>query len=187
MPLGLAGADQRVQLVDEQDDFAGGGIDFGQYRLEPLLEFAAILGAGNQRPHVEGHDPLRRQALGNVAPKDPDRQPLGDGSLADTRIADQHRVVLGPPAQHLHGAPDFVIAADDWIDLALTGLLRHIPRIPRQRLVAGLGAPAAYNPPLAHILDRRIQCLRRDSRRLQYRPGPDRTSASAVSSRSAGT
>ena len=51
--LGGAGADDRVQLVDEQDDLALGGDDLGQHGLQPLLELAAELGAGQQRADVE--------------------------------------------------------------------------------------------------------------------------------------
>ena len=31
---------------------------FLEHRLEPLLELAAVLGAGDQRAHVERDDPL---------------------------------------------------------------------------------------------------------------------------------
>ena len=51
--FGLAGADQRVQLVDEEDDLARGRGDLGQHGLQPLLELAAELGAGDQRAEVE--------------------------------------------------------------------------------------------------------------------------------------
>ena len=46
------------------------------------------------------------------------RQALHDGGLADAGLADQHRVVLGAPAQHLHHPLDFLLAADDGIELA---------------------------------------------------------------------
>ena len=44
-----ARADDRVQLVDEGDDLAVGGLDLGQHGLEPLLELAAVLRAGDHR------------------------------------------------------------------------------------------------------------------------------------------
>ena len=47
--LGRAGADDRVQLVDEQDDLAGGVLDLLQHRLQAVLELAAVLGARQQR------------------------------------------------------------------------------------------------------------------------------------------
>ena len=61
--FGLAGADDGVQLVDEQDDPAALGLDLGQHGLEPLLELAAVLGAGDQRAHVERQQLLVLQAL----------------------------------------------------------------------------------------------------------------------------
>ena len=51
--VGFAGADQRVHLVDEQNDAAVRGSHLVQHRLQPLLEFAAIFRAGNQRTEIE--------------------------------------------------------------------------------------------------------------------------------------
>ena len=51
--VGLAGADERVHLVDEQDDAAARRRHLLQHGLEPLLELAAIFRAGDQRAHVE--------------------------------------------------------------------------------------------------------------------------------------
>ncbi len=65
--LGGAGTDDRVQLVDEGDDLALGVGDLLQHGLEPLLELAAVLGAGHHRRQVEGDEPLVAQALGHVA------------------------------------------------------------------------------------------------------------------------
>ncbi len=56
--LGLARADQRVHLVDEQDDLARSRRDLVEHGLQPLLELAAILRARDQRAHVEGEQPL---------------------------------------------------------------------------------------------------------------------------------
>ena len=95
--------------------------DLLQHGLEPLLELAAVLGPGDQRPHVEGDDALVLQPLGHVAADDPLGQPLDDGGLADAGLADQHRVVLGPPAQHLDDAADLLVAADDRVELAVAG------------------------------------------------------------------
>ena len=47
------------------------------------------------------------------------RQALGDGGLADAGVADQQRIVLGPPAEDLDAALDLVHAADQRVDLAL--------------------------------------------------------------------
>ena len=47
--LRAAGADQRVQLVDEQDDAAGRRLDLLEHGLEAVLELAAVLAARDQR------------------------------------------------------------------------------------------------------------------------------------------
>ena len=83
--LGGAGADHGVQLVDEQQDPALGGLDLGQHGLEPLLELAAVLGPGDQRAHVEREDRLVAQSFGHVAAHDALGQALDDGRLADAR------------------------------------------------------------------------------------------------------
>ena len=116
--LGAAGADQRVQLVDEQDDAARGGLDLLEHGLEPILELAAVLGAGDERAEVERQDPLVLERLGHVAGGDALRDALDDGGLADARLADEHRVVLGAAREHLHRAADLLVAADHRIELA---------------------------------------------------------------------
>ena len=115
--LGRARADERVQLVDEQDRVVRVAQLFDDL-LEPLLELAAVLGAGDERADVERQDALVEQRLGHVAGDDALGQALGDGRLADARLADQRRVVLGPAAQDLDDALDFLLAADDRVDLA---------------------------------------------------------------------
>ena len=102
-------------------------IDFGivgqllQHRLQPLLEIAAVLGAGEQRAHVERIDLVVLQQLGHVALVDAAREALGDRGLADAGLADQQRIVLAPAAQHLDDALELVLAADQRIDLAGLG------------------------------------------------------------------
>ena len=67
--LGCAGADQGVDLIDEQHDVAA-GLDLLQHLLQALLEIAAITAAGNQRTEVEGVNLLISQCLGNIAADD---------------------------------------------------------------------------------------------------------------------
>ncbi len=119
--LGLAGADDGVDFVDEEDDLALGLGHLLEHGLEALLEFAAELGAGDQRAQVERHDALLLQAVGHVARHDAPGQTLDDGGLAHARFADQHRVVLRATGEHLDAAADLAVAADDRIELVLLG------------------------------------------------------------------
>ena len=116
--FGLAGADHRVQLVDEQDDLAFVLGQVAEHGLEPLLELAAELRAGDQRAHVERQHALAAQALGHLVVDDALGQALDDRGLADAGFADQHRVVLGAALQHLDRAADLLVAADHRIELA---------------------------------------------------------------------
>ena len=113
--------------------------DLGQHRLEPILELAAILGAGDERAHVEPDDALVLQAFGHVAADDALRQALDDGGLADAGLADEHRVVLGAARQHLDDAADLLVAADHRIELVLAGERGQVAAVALERLVLALG------------------------------------------------
>ena len=126
-----------MDLVDEQDR-ARLCFELGQHRLQPLLEIAAIAGAGEQRPHVEGKDRRIDQHLGDLALDDAARQPLGDCGLADPGIADIERVVLRPPAQDLDRALDLGLAPDQRVDAAALGLFVQIDAIGVERVMAAL-------------------------------------------------
>ncbi len=118
---------------------AVGRLALPQHGLQSLFEFAAKLGAGDQRTHIERNHPLVFQALRHVALHDAQRQPFGDGRLADARLADQHRVVLRAPREHLNDAADFLIAADHRIELALAGPLDQIDAVFFQCLELSFG------------------------------------------------
>ncbi len=140
--LGLAGADDRVQFVDEEDDIAGrarGLLDDG---LEAFLELTTVLGPGEEAAHVELHDALVLQALGHVLVDYALREALGDGSLSHSGFADQDRVVLGAAQEDLHGAADLVVAADDGVQLAVASALGEVDAVGLQRLEGALGAAA---------------------------------------------
>ena len=67
--LGRAGADQRVHLVDEQDDVLGVDHLFDDL-LQALLELAAVLAAGDQGRHVERDQALAAQDVGYLVGHD---------------------------------------------------------------------------------------------------------------------
>ena len=137
--FGRPRAHDGVDLVDEEDDLACGVGHLLQHRLEAVLELAAELGAGHQRPHVQGDDPLVLERLGHVAVDDPLREALDDGRLADTGLADQAGVVLRAPREDLHDPADLLVAADDRVKGPLPGQLVEIPGVSLECLVFLLG------------------------------------------------
>ena len=137
-PLGGAGPDHGVELVDEQEDSALARLDLVQHGLEPFLELAPVLGPGDQGAHVEGEDRLVAQPLGHVAADDPLGQALDDGGLADPRVADQDRVVLGLAGQDLDHPADLGVAADHRVELAGAGVGDQVAPVLGQGLVGDL-------------------------------------------------
>ena len=165
--FGRAGAHDGVQLVDEQDDLSLGVDDLLEDRLQPLLELAAVLGAGDQRAHVERDDLLVLEAFGHVAAHDALGQALDDGGLADAGLADEHRVVLGPARQHLDHATDLFVAADDRVELALLGERRQVAAVAFERLVLVLRVLVGHALAAADIGERRQDPIRRQAVLLQ--------------------
>ncbi len=114
-----------VAPIDEQDDVAALG-DLLHHLLQALLELAAVLRARNQGSEVEGVDLLALEELGDVAGGDPGGEALDDSGLADARLADQDRVVLGAARQDLHHALHLGLAPHYRVELALGCLPREV-------------------------------------------------------------
>ena len=140
-----AGADERVDLVDEEDRVRLLRQPV-EHLLDALLEVAAVAGAGHERPEVERVDGGRLQHLGHVALLDAQRQPLGQRGLAHARLADEQRVVLAPPAEHLHHPLDLGGAADQRIDLARGRLLVQVGGVGLERIGRRRAPPPARPP-----------------------------------------
>src|SRR5699024_8217280 len=112
-------------LVDKQDDVPA-GLDLLKDLLQALLEVTAVPRTGHQRAKVQRVELLFLQRLGYLALDDLLRQSFDHGRLTDAGLTDEHRVVLRPPREHLHDALDFLIPADDRVELALPSVLREV-------------------------------------------------------------
>ena len=150
-PSAAPGADDRVQLVDEQQDPPLGRLDLLQHGLQALLELAAVLGAGHERAHVEREDGLVLQPLGHVAAHDALGEALDDRGLADAGVADEHRVVLGLAREDLDHAPDLRVAADHRVEPPGARLGDEVAAVLLERLVGGLGGRARDALAAAHL------------------------------------
>ncbi len=169
--VGLAGADQGMHFVDEQDDAAFGRGHFLQHRLQPLLELAAVFRARDQRAEVERQQFLVLEAFRHVAIEDPQRQALDDRGLADAGLADQHRIVLGAAGKHLNGAADFLVAPDHRIELAVARRLGQVAGIFLQRVIGVFSRRTVRGAALAQGFDRGVEVLRRDAALAQDAAG----------------
>ena len=157
---GRTGPHNGVELVDERDDLSVGAGDLLQHGLQPLLELAPVLRAGNHAGQIQRDQTLVAQRFGHVAGDDALGEALDDGGLADAGFADEHRVVLGAPGQDLHNTPDLGVTADDRVDLALPRALGQVDAVLLQGLETGLGVLGGH-PAVAGDLGQRVEQLRR--------------------------
>ena len=172
--LGGTGADDRVQLIDEQDNRALGVRDLLEHRLEAVLELAAVLRAGDQGANIKrDHAPVL-EAAGDVAIDDSLCEALGDRRLADAGLANQDRVVLGPAGEDLDHAPDLIVAPDHGVELALGRGLGQVATEALERLkllLRGLVGDAVRAADLRDRLQQFLACRTTGAQRL---PGPAR-------------
>ena len=124
-PRCAAGAHQRVDLVDEDDDL-GMLLELGGDALEALLKLSAIFRAGHNGGDVEHHDAAVGQNGRGLAHSDVHGQTFNDGALAHTGLADEDGVVLLAAAENLLHALDLLLTADDGVHLAAAGQLGEV-------------------------------------------------------------
>ena len=114
-----------MQLVDEQHDVLD-ATHLGHDRLDALLELTAVLGARDHQRQVEDDDAAVAQQVGHLVGDDLLGQALDDRGLADPRLAQQDRVVLGAAREDLDHALDLAGATDDRVQLAFLGELGQV-------------------------------------------------------------
>ena len=114
-----------MQLVDEQDRVLG-PTDLVHHRLDPFLELAAVLGAGDHHGQIEHHDPTLTQQVRHGAVDDHLGKTLDDRRLAHARLAQKNRVVLLASAEDLDHPLDLVLATDHRVELVLSSQLGQV-------------------------------------------------------------
>ena len=171
--LGRTGPDERVHLVDEQDDVARIHNLFDAF-FQALLELAAILGARNERTHIKCEQTFASQDVRHLVRYDELRQALDDGGLAHARLADKQRIVLLAAGEHLHDPLDLACTADDRVELAVARLLCEIgaellehavrrPSVRVERVAAGVHRALPHQ-----VVERRAHIVARDAQAREH-------------------
>src|ERR1051325_5999932 len=91
--FGRAGADDRVQLVDEENDVLRAA-NLVHDRFDAFFELAAILRAGDHEREVERDDAFVAEQFGNVSGGNFLRESFDDRGLAHAGFAEENRIVL---------------------------------------------------------------------------------------------
>ena len=134
----FARTDDRVQLVDKQQDLALGLFDLLQDRFQTLLKFTAVLCARDQCAEIEREDCAVPETVRDIAACDSLGKSFCDCGFADARLTDQNRVVLRFPGQNPDDIPDLGVTADDRIELMLLGALGQILTVFFQHVIGCL-------------------------------------------------
>ena len=139
-----------MQLIDEEDDLALALLHLIQDALQTLLELAAVLCASHQSTHVQAEHGAVFQVLRHIAPDDPLGQTLGDGRLADARLTDEAGVVLRLTGQDADDIPNFLVTANDGVQLLLAGQVNEVLTILLQGIVGVLRVVVGHPLVAAH-------------------------------------
>ena len=130
-----------------------------EHALEALFELASILRTSQQGCKIERENAFFLEPFGDRAVDNPLRKPLDNRRFADTRFADQHRVIFGASLQDLDRPTNFVIASDHGIKLALTRALSQVNGVLAQGIALGIGIVTVHIGPTAHGIDGRLECF----------------------------
>ncbi len=133
-PAAAARTHQGVDLIDKQDDFAGAVHHFLHHAFQALLKLALVLGARDERAHIQGIDGFAFQVFRDVPVHDFLGDALRNGGLAHAGLAHQDGVILGSAAQDLQHATNLFVPPDHRIQLPLCGHLVQIHRKLVQKL-----------------------------------------------------
>ena len=159
--LGFSCAHNGVQFIDEQDDLALGLLHLVQHSFQPFLKFAPVLGARDQRAHIQRENGLVLQLFGDVLLHDSLGKSLGNGGFAHAGFTDENGVVLRLPGQNADNVPDFLIPADHRIHLLLSCPLDQIGAVLFQRVVGSLrvvGGDTLIAPDFLQSLQNTLLC-----------------------------
>ena len=121
-----AGADQRMQLVDKQDDLALLGFDLFQYGFQAVFEFAAEFRAGDNDPRSRLISSLFFRFSGTSPETMRWARPSTIAVLPVPASPIRTGIVLGPAGKNLHDAADLVVAPDHRVELFLPRHFRQV-------------------------------------------------------------
>ena len=154
--VGLTGANNGMQLIDEEDNLAFALLYFIQNGFQTLLKFAAELGAGYQGTHIQREQGLIFQVFRHIAGHNPQGQTFGNGGFTNAGFTDKAGVVLALSGKNPNYIADFLITANDGIQLLGAGGFGQVPAILFQHIIglfrgiAGDRAVAPYLPQCRH-------------------------------------
>ena len=133
-----SGPDNGVNLVDKENNI----LYFFKVcndLFQPVFEITTEAGSSQQRPHVQRINLCIFQGFRNLPLGDSLGEPLRDRRFSHAGLADMNGIILVAAAEDLDGPLDDVLAADQWVQFTLAGLLHQFGREGGQCLAGLVG------------------------------------------------
>ena len=134
----FACSDDRMQLIDKEDDLAVTLADVLQNGLKSLLKLASVLGACDQRSHIQGEDLLVLEPLRHVACGYSLGKTFNDRRLADAGFTDQNGIVLGLSGEDADHIADLRVSSNDGIQFLVSRFSDEFLAVLGKRIVGCL-------------------------------------------------
>ena len=131
----LACTDNRMQLINKQDDLTITVLHILKHGFQTLLEFTTILRTCNQCTHIQCKNLLILQSFRNITIYNPLCKPFHNRGLTNTGFTNQNRVILRLTGKDTNHIPDLLITADDRIKLLLSCFLHKILTVLLQGII----------------------------------------------------
>ena len=129
--FGCAGSDNRMQLVDEEQNISV-LFDLVHDGFDALFKLAAVFRARDHQRQIERNQFFLAQIVGNIAANDRLRKPFDNRCFSDPGLADQYRIIFAAAAENENQSLHLIAAADDRIHFAFAAQFRQIVAIGTQ-------------------------------------------------------
>gem|GEM_PF-6865395 len=125
-PFGSSGSDNRMNLVDKENDFIFHLRCLIDNLFDSSFELSSILGSSNHPAEIETHNSLVLHSEWDIALGDTKCKPLDNGGFPDSRLSNETGIIFRFAIDDGNKAFDFHISTDDDIDFARCSFGRQI-------------------------------------------------------------
>ena len=134
----VAGANEGVGFVDEQDDWRNRTFHGFDHAFQALLKLAFNGSPGLQSPHVQGPEFNLFQAVRHVAVHNPQGQAFHQGTFSHAGITHHNGVVLAAAAEDVNHLVDFGIPAYHRVQLFFPAQFGEVGGVALERVHIGI-------------------------------------------------
>ena len=109
-----------MQLIDKENNLTVTVFHFFQHCFQSLFKLAAIFRSGYQCSHIEGKYCLIFQPFRHITADDPLRQTFYYCCFTNSRLTNEHRVVLRLSGQDANQITNLCVSSDNRVKLLVS-------------------------------------------------------------------